>query len=61
MIESALGYDVTVANASGAELTPANRILTRTGADVTITGSGPIVLRFHYKGSALRWIYDGSN
>lgn len=40
MLYNSTGYDMAIKNNSGGDPTPANRILTGTGADITITGNG---------------------
>lgn len=54
-------YELTVANESGLEPVPANRILTPTGGD--IESAGPCALSFIYSSAAGRWrllqMYDG--
>lgn len=54
IIYNATGFNMTIANDSGTDPTPANRIYTNTGADVSTTGNGCVTVI--YDSSASRWI-----
>lgn len=54
IIQNATGQTMTIKNASGFDSTAANRILTGTGADVSVT-SNPGAAQFIYDSSASRW------
>lgn len=54
IIYNATGYNMTIANDSGVDPTPANRIYTNTGADVSTTGNGCVTVI--YDETASRWI-----
>jgi len=48
------GYNMTIAHQSGVDPTPANRIITMTGADRATTGNG--IAQLYYSASQSRWI-----
>lgn len=48
------GQDMTIANQSGVDATPANRIITMTGADITTTAAG--FTELIYDSNQSRWI-----
>jgi hypothetical protein len=60
IIENSTGQSLTLANDSGVDPAPANRIKTGTGADVTLT-SNPAMATLIYSGSASRWILISHN
>lgn len=51
------GFAMTISNESGTEPTPANRILTLSGADYSTTGDGAVTVI--YDSDASRWILIG--
>lgn len=53
-IYNATGFNMTIANDSGVDPTPANRIYTNTGSDISTTGNG--VVSLIYDIDAARWI-----
>lgn len=54
IIDNSIAQNMTIANDSGTEPVPANRIYTRTGADVSTTGQG--VVRLIYDSEDTHWI-----
>lgn len=54
IVYNATGQDLTIDNEGGSESVSTNRIITCTGTNLTITGSG--CATFLYDGSAARWI-----
>ncbi len=59
ILDNATGQTMTIANDSGVDPTPANRILTRTGSDVS-TGTGGVVTLI-YDSESSRWILKTFN
>lgn len=53
-IYNSTAQNMTISNDSGTDPTPANRILTNTGADVTTTGAGFVTLKYDTDQS--RWV-----
>lgn len=54
IIYNSTGQNMTIANDSGVDPTPANRIYTGTGADVSTTGNGCVTVI--YDAAASRWV-----
>lgn len=54
VIQNSVPYDMILANESGGDPTPANRIITQTGYDASFTDEATIVLV--YDGTQSRWI-----
>ena len=55
LLRNTTSYDMTLANESGSS-TAANRILTQTGADVTLSGAGGGEALLFYDGASERWV-----
>lgn len=60
IVKNSTGQTMTIANASGTDPTAANRILTGTGADVSVT-SNPGMATLIYSASDSRWILMSHN
>lgn len=56
ILHNSIAQNMTIANDSGVDPVPANRILTQTGADISTTGIG--VVGLHYDSEDSRWIVD---
>lgn len=55
ILENATGQAMTIANDSGLDTTPTNRIYTGTGADIVFTAN-PAVLFFTYDSASTHWV-----